>query len=141
VTIDLVRNSGVSLKDFGAVLELVEKGKVVIIACSHDALPQYQEGWHDIIVHSLVDTAAQWAALTIMPDGVEILDPIAHPLVTYETPMNMDKIIATGRVIKIYAAKIDTEATLTDESGNVIAKMQMNVLLSTRLDESEPCEL
>jgi acyl-coenzyme A thioesterase PaaI-like protein len=96
------------------------------------------EGWCGTDLRELADTVAQWAALSVMPNGAEILDPITtESWVADEIPADADRIIATGEVVEIGEASIDTAATVTEESGKVIARTRMSVLLTARLTSEE----
>jgi acyl-coenzyme A thioesterase PaaI-like protein len=143
VTIAAVQECETRLLEFwGCELTRVGKGRVVITgrrdALSRRERPRRPEGWCDTDLYELADTVAQWAALSIMPEGAEILDPITtESWVADEIPANADRIIATGEVIEIGEAQIETATTVTEESGKVIARTRMAVLLTARLTAKE----
>ena len=95
-----VRNSFAKqsmMNTIGARLETVEKGEVIISAPILDGFRQQQDFGHGGLVFSLGDTAAGFAALSVMPMDQEVL--------TVEVKINLlapadGRLVATGRVIK-----------------------------------------
>ena len=85
------------MKTIGAQLETVERGEVIISAPVLDGFRQQQDFGHGGLVFSLGDTAAGFAALSVMPLDREVL--------TVEVKINLlapavGRLVATGRVIK-----------------------------------------
>lgn len=85
------------MESIGAQLESVENGKVVISAPILEGFRQQQDFGHGGLIFSLGDTAAGFAALSVMPMNQEVL--------TVEVKINLlapadGRLIATGRVIK-----------------------------------------
>ena len=85
------------MKSIGAELDSVEMGHVVISAPILDGFRQQQDFGHGGLIFSLGDTAAGFAALSVMPSDQEVL--------TVEVKINLlapanGRLIATGRVIK-----------------------------------------
>ncbi|MDR3054478.1 MAG: hypothetical protein LBU53_03635 [Zoogloeaceae bacterium] len=132
MTVEFVRKECAAFLE-GAEFGQVEEGKVVI-TCNLAALPQQRDV--NGSVETLMGAAAQWAAITIMPDGVEILNVSnVSPMFLPEIPATTDKIIITGKVVETSVAHIDTESTLTYGNDDiVIAKWRMNVLVTAPLN-------
>ena len=85
------------MESIGAQLESVENGKVVISAPILEGFRQQQDFGHGGLIFSLGDTAAGFAALSVMPMNQEVL--------TVEVKINLlapadGRLVATGRVIK-----------------------------------------
>ena len=81
----------------GARLESVEKGAVTITAPILAGFRQQQDLAHGGLVFSLGDTAAGYAALSVMPEDMEV--------VTAEVKINLmaaarGQLVAKGRVLK-----------------------------------------
>lgn len=85
------------METIGATLEEVTQGQVVISAPVQDQFRQQQGVAHAGLVFTLGDNAAGYAALSVMPPGVEVM--------TVEMKINMlapgqGRLIAEGRVLK-----------------------------------------
>lgn len=85
------------MQSIGAQLESVESGKVVISAPILEGFRQQQDFGHGGLVFSLGDTAAGFAALSVMQMNQEVL--------TVEVKINLlapadGRLVATGRVLK-----------------------------------------
>ena len=85
------------METIGATLEDVTQGQVVISARVQDQFRQQQGVAHAGLVFTLGDNAAGYAALSVMPPGVEVM--------TVEMKINMlapgqGRLIAEGRVLK-----------------------------------------
>ena len=131
MTVEFVRKECAAFLE-GAEFGQVEEGKVVI-TCNLAALPQQRDV--NGSVKTLMGGAAQWAAITIMPDEVEILNVSIVSLFLPEIPATTDKIIITGKVVETSVAHIDTESTLTYGNDDiVIAKWRMTVLVPAPLN-------
>lgn len=105
----------------GAELEHVEAGKVVI-SCKHkDVLTQQHGLLHGGVIASLADVACGYAALTSMPEDCEVLS--VEFKINIVRPASSSKLIASGQVIKTGRTLVVAEASVTDENGDIIAKM------------------
>ena len=123
-----VRNSFAKqsmMKSIGAQLEAVENGKVVISAPILDGFRQQQDFGHGGLVFSLGDTAAGFAALSVMPMDQEVL--------TVEVKINLlapanGRLVATGRVIKsgkrLVIVAADVNSVGDDGSHTQVAVLQ-----------------
>ncbi|MDF1620016.1 PaaI family thioesterase [Pseudothioclava nitratireducens] len=85
------------METIGATLEDVTQGQVVISVPVQDQFRQQQGVAHAGLVFTLGDNAAGYAALSVMPPGVEVM--------TVEMKINMlapgqGRLIAEGRVLK-----------------------------------------
>jgi len=113
----------------GAELHDVSQGKVVVSCRYQEALTQQQGLLHGGVVTSLADVACGYAALTAMPDEVEVL--AVEFKINFIRPANTKKIIATGEVIKAGKTLVIAESTVRDESGEkIIARMLATMIVS-----------
>lgn len=83
---------------FGARLAHVAPGEVVIEAPILPGSRQQQGHGHAALSFGLGDTAAGYAALTVIPEGHEVVT--AEIKINLLAPARGDLLIATGRVIK-----------------------------------------
>ena len=113
------------MQTIGATMDSVESGKVVISAPILEGFRQQQDLGHGGLVFSLGDTAAGFAALSVMAMDQEVL--------TVEVKINLlapaeGRLTATGRVIKsgkrlvIVAAEV--EAINDDGEHTPVAVLQ-----------------
>ena len=82
----------------GAELDHIEKGIVSIRAPKSDHILQQHEYAHAGVAFSMGDSAAGYAALTMMPAEAEVLT--TEIKINLLAPASGDTIIAEGRVIK-----------------------------------------
>ena len=82
----------------GATLELVSEGAVHISLPSHASISQQHGFIHAGAVSAIADTAAGYAALTLMPAGGGILT--TEFKINLLAPAAGDRLIARARVIK-----------------------------------------
>ena len=85
------------MRTLGAQIVSVEKGRVVLAANVTDGLKQQQGASHAALSFALGDTAAGYAALSMMPEDVEVM--------TVEMKINLlapgsGRLVAEGRVVK-----------------------------------------
>lgn len=101
------------MKTLGAQIIAIEIGIVKIECSLKDGLTQQHGFFHAGVITSIADVACGYAAMTTMPEGSEVLS------VEFKTnlmrPANVQKIIATGKVIKSGKNLVFCEATITDE--------------------------
>lgn len=86
------------MKTLGAELISVEKGRVVISAPILPTSLQQQGAAHAALPFAIGDSAAGYAALSLMPDDQEVVT--AEIKVNLLAPGLGDQLRATGRVIK-----------------------------------------
>ena len=86
------------MQTLGAALDSVTEGRVVITAPILPTSLQQQGAGHAGLAFSIGDSAAGYSALTMMPDGAEVM--------TVETKINLmapaigDRLVAEGRVVR-----------------------------------------
>lgn len=101
------------MKTLGAQIIAIEKGIVKIECSLKDELTQQHGFFHAGVITSIADVACGYAAMTTMSEGSEVLS------VEFKTnlmrPADVQKIIATGKVIKSGKNLVFCEATITDE--------------------------
>lgn len=115
------------LKLIGAKLESVEKGSVVLSCAKRDDLLQQQGLVHAGVVTTIGDVACGYTALTMMPDGYEVLS--VEFKVNMLRPPLAEKMVATGHVIKAGRKLIITESEVVDAAtGKMIAKMTATMI-------------
>lgn len=117
--------SAQSLMQFvGARLELDQPGACRIISPIADAMRQQHGFGHAALTFALGDTAAGYAALSVMPDGHEVLT--AEMKIQLLAPAQGDRLIADGKILRIGRRLIPVEADVWAESGDTrtrIAKL------------------
>jgi len=82
----------------GGRIDLIAPGKVVLSAPIGPDVLQQQGFAHAGLTFSLGDSAAGYAALSVMPTEAEVLT--AEMKINLLAPADGDRIVATGRVIK-----------------------------------------
>jgi uncharacterized protein (TIGR00369 family) len=109
----------------GGKLESVENGQVVISAPVLDGFRQQQDLAHGGLIFSLGDTAAGFAALSVMPIDMEV--------VTVEVKINLmapgeGRLVAKGRVLKpgkrLVVVAADVFAMAEDGQQSHVAALQ-----------------
>ena len=115
------------LKLIGAKLESVEKGRAVISCTKRDDLLQQQGLIHAGVVTTIGDVACGYTALSMMPEGYEVLS--VEFKVNMLRPPLAEKMVATGHIIKAGRKLIITEAEVVDDAtGKLIAKMTATMI-------------
>lgn len=115
---------------FGATLADVAPGRVVLEAPIVDAARQQHGAGHAGLTFALADSAAGYAALTLMPEGVEVMTVEAK--INLLAPCLGDRLIARGEVAKagrrltvcraeVYAIKGTTETCIALMQATMIA--------------------
>ena len=111
------------LKSMGARLDTVEKGKVSIYLEKNENLTQQTGFLHAGVTTSIADSAAGYAALTMLPEGCEVLS--IEFKVNLLRPAASDRFLATGRVIKAGKQVSVVEADVVDlDSGKQVLQFQ-----------------
>lgn len=106
----------------GAQLRSVEEGRVEISCRRRPDLGQQQGLLHGGVVATIGDVTCGYTALTMMPEGCEVLT--AEFKIHLLRPVMAEEIVAVGQVVKAGRSLIITEAEIRDaESGKMIAKM------------------
>lgn len=115
---------------FGARLAEVAPGRVVLEAPIVEAARQQHGAGHAGLTFALADSAAGYAALTLMPEGVEVMT--AEAKINLLAPCLGDRLIARGEVAKagrrltvcraeVYAIKGTTETCIALMQATMIA--------------------
>jgi len=115
------------LKLVGAKLESIEKGCAVISCEKREEHLQQQGLVHAGVVTTIGDVACGYTALTMMPEGYEVLS--VEFKVNMLRPPLAEKMVATGHVIKAGRKLIITESEVVDAAtGKMIAKMTATMI-------------
>ena len=113
------------MKTLGASLESVHEGRVSITAPILEGSMQQQGYGHAALTFALGDTAAGYSALSMMPEGQEVLK--SEIKINWIAPAKGDFWRATGKVIKpgkrLIVVTAEVEA-VTDDKATTIAILQ-----------------
>ena len=85
------------MRTLGAVLEYVGPGEVRVAADVSEATSQQQGAGHAALTFALADSAAGYAALTTIPEGMEVVT--SEFRISLLAP-SAGRLVATGRVIR-----------------------------------------
>lgn len=115
------------MRTLGASLESVESGTVTI-SCAFDERMTQQHGlMHGGIIASLADVACGYAALTMMPEGREVLT--VEFKINFLKPANTARVIAVGQVVQSGRTLTVCEGTVFDETRTrVLAKLTATMM-------------
>ncbi len=105
----------------GARLERVAPGQVVISAEVRPDLTQQQGAGHAALAFAIGDSAAGYAALSVMEAGKEVLT--AEMKINLLAPAS-GRLRADGRVIKAGRRLVVVAAEVTDDEGRAVAVLQ-----------------
>ena len=86
------------MQTLGAALDRVTEGRVVITAPILPTSLQQQGAGHAGLAFSIGDSAAGYSALTMMPDGAEVMT--VEMKINLMSPALGDRLVAEGRVIR-----------------------------------------
>lgn len=86
------------MQTFGATVAEVSPGRVVLEAPIGEAVLQQHGAGHAGLTFALADTAAGYAALTLMPEGREVMTVEAK--INLMSPCIGDRLFARGEVAK-----------------------------------------
>ena len=115
------------MKTLGANLFSVESGKVVIECVWNEGLSQQHGYFHAGVITSIVDSACGYAAMTLMPEGNEVLS--VEFKINFLKPANMLKIIAVGTVLQSGKKLTICEGHVYDETmTKLVAKMTATMI-------------
>ncbi|MBS0246200.1 MAG: PaaI family thioesterase [Proteobacteria bacterium] len=101
MSVDRIRQSFAKqglMATLGARLESVEPGAVEIVMVPSPAISQQHGFVHAGAVSAIADSAAGYAALSVMPEGSGVLT--AEFKINLLAPASGDRIVARGRVVK-----------------------------------------
>lgn len=115
------------MKTLNAELIEVEKGQVKITCEFSKDLTQQHGFFHAGVSTSIVDSACGYAALTMMPDNMEVLT--IEFKVNFLKPAQTSKLIAIGKVLQSGKTLTVCEGFVFDESETkLIAKMTATII-------------
>lgn len=124
------------MKTLGAKLTRVEKGEVEIVLPFAPHIAQQHGFVHAGGLTTVVDNAGGFAAMTLLPEGVEVLT--IEFKVNFLSPAIGERFIATGRVRRAgrQVIVVDGEVVGEDKAGNrkSIALM-LATMMGVRLDQ------
>ena len=86
------------MQTLGATLDSVAEGRVVIVAPILPTSLQQQGAGHAGLTFSIGDSAAGYAALTVLPEGAEVMT--VEMKINLMSPALGDRLVAEGRVIR-----------------------------------------
>lgn len=105
----------------------VEKGQVKITGEFSEALTQQHGFFHAGVLTSLVDSACGYAALTMMPDNIEVLTIEFE--VNFLKPAQMPKLIVIGKALQFGKTLTVCEGYVLDKNEDkLIAKMTATMI-------------
>ena len=111
----------------GAKLVSVEQGGVVIECPWSEGLTQQHGFFHAGVLTTIADSACGYAALTMMPEGREVLT--VEFKVNFLRPANTHKIIARGSVVHSGKTLTVCNGEVFDETGSkLLAKMTATMI-------------
>ncbi|WP_299554313.1 PaaI family thioesterase [uncultured Tateyamaria sp.] len=113
------------MKTFGAKLDEVREGRVILSAPILPGSRQQQGFAHAALTFGLGDSAASYAALTTLPEDQEVVT--AEIKINLTTPANGERLIAKGRVIKPGRRLIVVSSevfTMTNGTETLVAVLQ-----------------
>jgi uncharacterized protein (TIGR00369 family) len=104
------------MRTLGATLESVSPGEVEIALRPHEAISQQHGFVHAAAVTAIADSAAGYAALTLMPAGTGVLS--AEFKINLLAPATGDRLVAHGRVVKAGRTLTVAQSEVFAEAGN-----------------------
>lgn len=115
------------MKTLGARLVFVEKGLVKIECSFQEGLAQQNNFFHAGVLSSIADSACGYAALTMMPEGADVLS--VEFKINMLRPAVGNKIIAIGKVFKSGKTLSVCDGLVMDEKEEkVFAKMTATMI-------------
>ena len=115
------------MQTLNAKLEAVDKGQVKITCEFSDALTQQHGYFHAGVTTSIADSACGYAALTRMPEDMNVLS--IEFKINLLKPAQTSKLIAIGKVIQSGKTLTVCEGFVYDESETkLIAKMTSTMI-------------
>ncbi|MAX74906.1 MAG: phenylacetic acid degradation protein [Nioella sp.] len=104
------------MQTLGAELAEIAEGRVVITAPITPAASQQHGFAHAGMTFALGDSAAGYSALTLMPEGAEVLT--AEMKINLLAPADGVRLIATGEVVKPGRKLVVVRATVETETAD-----------------------
>ena len=117
------------MRTFGAELTALAPGTCTIAAPILPGARQQQGFGHAGLTFALGDTAAGYAALSLMPEGAEVLT--VEMKINLIAPAAGDRLVATGRVLKAGRRLTVVTAEVVAETGD--ARRTVAVLQGTMI--------
>lgn len=115
------------MKTLNAQLIEVEKEQVKITCAYSEGLTQHNGFFHAGVLTTIVDSACGYAALTSMPENVNVLT--VEFKVNFMKPANTDKLIAIGKVLQTGRKLTICEGYVYDsKEEKLIAKMTATMI-------------
>ena len=104
------------MSTLGATLGTVSRGSVEITLVPHSAISQQHGFVHAGALSAIADSAAGYAALTVMPPGTGVLS--TEFKINLLAPASGDRIVARGRVVKAGKTLTVAQSVLFAQSGD-----------------------
>ncbi|MCX8534128.1 PaaI family thioesterase [Chryseobacterium luquanense] len=115
------------MKTLNAKLMSVEKGEVKISSEFSEALTQQHGFFHAGVATNIADSACGYAALTLMPEDMEILS--VEFKINFMKPAKTDNLIAVGKVLQPGRTLTICEGYVYDSSEEkLISKMTATMI-------------
>jgi len=115
------------LRTLGTSLDAAEAGTVTISCGFDDRVTQQHGLWHGGVLASLADVACGYAALTMMPEGREVLT--VEFKINFLKPATTDRVIAVGQVVQAGRTLTVCDGTVFDATRTrVLAKMTATMM-------------
>lgn len=116
------------MKTLGAILDSVERGKVIISVPFRESLTQQHGYFHAGVMTSIADVACGYAALTTAAEEQEVLS--VEFKINFLKPAKGNRLIAVGQVIQAGKTLVICEGTVYNETQEkVVAKMIATMIL------------
>jgi uncharacterized protein (TIGR00369 family) len=115
------------MRTLGASLESVEAGTVTIVCAFDEHMTQQHGLMHGGVLASLADVACGYAALSLMPEGREVLT--VEFKINFLKPANTDTVVAVGKVVQSGRTLTVCEGTVFDATrSRVFARMTATMM-------------
>jgi len=115
------------LRTLGASLDGVEAGTVTISSAFDERITQQHGLWHGGVLASLADVACGYAALTMMPEGREVLT--VEFKINFLKPATTERVIAVGQVVQAGRTLTVCDGTVFDATRTrILAKMTATMM-------------
>jgi len=118
------------MRHLGAELLRVVPGECVLTLPYSDKVTQQQGAFHGGVIGALADIAGGYAALTMAPDGTEVVS--VEYKINFLAPCQGGELCATGRVLragkKIIVTSVEVMHVADDGSESLCAVLQQTVM-------------
>lgn len=118
------------MKTFNAKLIAVEKGQVKITCDFSEGLTQQHGFFHAGVATSIVDSACGYAALTLMPNDMEVLS--VEFKINFMKPAKTDKLMAIGKVLQAGRTLTICEGYVYDSSEEKLISKMMATMIGVK---------